>query len=221
MMTQNRRTSWLSYVALFLGIGVFIFGFIYIKQTYNQHQLNHAEVAWKGSAFQWSELAAKDTGFVSSLESKYIELEGVLLNVVVSQGATTLYFTSGFQTDSSYLVGQQPEWESVSAQSTRSSCDTLILMYGKNYNLQPAPVLVQFYGDAVNSESDKLLNFSFFETCDYTKGKTHAYRLHNFCANRITVRAQLKQVIKEDKGLTVELNDLLILSNEKNTIKMQ
>jgi len=220
-MTEQKKTSLLGFITAFVAVAVFIVGFIYIKQKYNQDKMEKVEIAWKGTAFEWSERAAKDTSFVPSLEDKYIEIEGILLNVVYSQGATTLYFTSGFQTDSTYLVGQQPEWKTIEAQSARSSCDTLILMYGRNYKLQPAPIFVKFYGDAVNSDGDELLNFAFFEDCRYMQNKRNEYRLHNFCANKITVRAQLKSVEKNDRYFTVELNEVLVLSNQKNKIKMQ
>ncbi len=220
-MGVQKGTSLLSFIIVFAAVAAFVVGFIYIKKTYSQNKVSQAEVSWKGTAFEWSERVVNDAAFVSSLENKYIELEGILLNVVVSQGATTLYFTSGFQRDSAYLVGQQTEWQAIDTQATRSSCDTLIIMYGRNYNLQPAAVAVNFFGDVVNDEDDPLLNFSFFEACRYTRGKRDEYRLHNFCANQITVRAKLRTVAKEEKGLTVELDEVLILSNKKNKIKIQ
>lgn len=217
-MTEQKKNSFRLLVGtLILVIPILI----YINQKYIQDNPEQAEVAWKGSAFDWSERAIKDSTFVSALNNKYIELEGVLLNIVYSQGATTLYFTSGLQTDSCYLVGQQPDWKTLDTNKNLSSCDSLVLQYGKNYNLQANPVEVDFSGDVVNSDDDDLLNFSFFEDCKYTVSKRQEYRLHNFCKNKITVRAKLKAVEKEEKGISVELDKVLILSNEKNPLNMQ
>lgn len=97
----------------------------------------------------------------------------------------------------------------------------MILMYGKNFNLQTAPVQVMFSGDVVNSDSEDLLQFSYFEECHYTKGKSHFYRLHDFCAQKVKVRAKIQQVQVSNGMLEVELDEVMVLSKEKNKIKFQ
>ncbi|MDF2454291.1 MAG: hypothetical protein K0R51_284 [Cytophagaceae bacterium] len=218
---SKKKASFFSFLLVAGVIIAIIVGVICIKNWYYERKHANAVVSWQGTTYEWAALAGKDSLFVSKLTGKFIELEGVLLNVVNTQGATTVYFTSGMQTDTSYLVGQQPDWLTVKNQSALTACDSLILMYGRQYNFQPAAVPVIFSGDVVNADSDKRLDFSYFEDCRLSKNKTIQYRLHNFCAQAIKVRAILTSVNHSDKGLVVELDEVMVLSKEKNKIKFQ
>ena len=217
---MSKRQSFFGTLFIILSVVAIFIGFIYAKNCYHQWKHDRAVISWKGTAYEWTNKVYNNSTFVVNPE-EYVELEGILLNITTTQGATTVYFTSGLQTDSSYLVGQQPDWLTVKNQTELTACDSLILMYGKQYNLQAAPLQVVFSGDVVNSDSDKLLNFSYFEDCRYTQGKTHLYRLHDFCAQKVKVRARIKkaQLIKE--VLAVELDEAMVLSMEKNKLKFQ
>lgn len=101
---MSKKASYFGTLFVILCVITLFIGFIYAKNWYYKRKHSDAVVVWKGTAYEWVEKF--DSTFVSK-PAEYVEIEGVLMNVATTQGATTLYFTSGLQTDTAYLVGQQ------------------------------------------------------------------------------------------------------------------
>ncbi len=182
-----------------------------VKEYFYRKHVEKQEIALVTTCFEFGELIKKEP---KAYLEKYIQLEGVLLNIEHADGGSYIYFTSGFQTDTSYLVGKPVLWTKFSPTRKLSECDSTMLVYGKLYNIQEAAQQITFAGDLINDDS--LTHFKYIPACEeHTRFHTY-YSLENFCMNKVVVKARLDQITQTDEGIKVDLSNVLIISKTRN-----
>lgn len=151
-------------------------------------------------------------------EGQYIVITGDLIDVSSTErtDGTTVFLTSGVQTDSSYLVG----YKLVPGEAKAFSCDSLITAYKKFYRMTENPVRVSFLCTVYNDMEDPVLSKKYFPQCNEERVHGEENFLEHFCLERATVKAKVISMNREHGYLEVFLDDGVLLSRDWNKKKI-
>jgi hypothetical protein len=219
-MLVKKSKSGIIQLSLVLFIILFVVVFIIGKKYYLGTKKNAKEIALSASCFELANLIQQDIGSMDKYKGKYIELNGVLLNIVNSGGGTTILFTSGYQTDSSYLVGRKLARKTLlQSANPFSPCDSLIINYGEVYNMQESNIFILFRGELIN-DGGELSQVNYYKQCEQSSSSSTNYQLENFCIEKIKVRAVLHKIVQAENEFIIELDDIILVSKSKTDKKI-
>jgi len=204
-----------SYLFIFISVITFFIAFIVGKKYFLTTKNNSREISLSINSYHLTERIKNEADFITNYKGKYIELEGVLVKIVNGSGASTIFLTSGYQTDSSFLVGRPLLKKTlIHSSNVYTPCDSLILQYGATYNLQENTNHILISGNIINDD-DSLSQYKYYKTCEYSTANETIYQLENFCIENVNVRATLENVSISEKEIFVELGDVLLISKTK------
>lgn len=192
------------------GLVIVVIGWYFAKTYYYTANVKSEKAVFFSTAHEFAEIANINPNKIKNLISQYVELEGVVTNVIHSDGEDLIVFTSGIQTDSSFEVGMPVIWEDFLTKNAETPCDSLIFNYGKIYRLKASKLPIIFKGDAING-LDTVANIKYYNKCHTQSGLKSNYFLENFCLEKIKVKAKLEAIKTTEKGIEVQLSNILIL----------
>lgn len=151
-------------------------------------------------------------------EDQYIVITGDLVDVFSTErtDGTSVYLTSGVQTDSSYLVGYKLE----EGETKSVACDSLLTAYKKFYRIIENPVRVTFICTVYNDIEDPVLSKKYFPQCNVQLPRHEENYLEHLCLERATVKGKIISMNREHGYLEVFLDDGVLISRDWNKKKI-